>query len=137
MSSHRIRDSVFVTDFEVSSEEGFVPYVPKEIGLGVDVENSYEPYTEPDIDPDVQADIDACIAFAVDIADRGTNVRVEIGIVAEEEAESSARGTTEIRVDGSLEVMQRGLDVVMQELYDHMMEIPIHRVRVIESVQRD
>ncbi|GJX78557.1 hypothetical protein Tco_0326706 [Tanacetum coccineum] len=83
------------TDFEVSSEEGFVPYVPKEIGLGVDVENSYEPYTEPDIDPDVQADIDACIAFAVDIADRGTNVRVEIGIVAERNR-ASARSTTEI-----------------------------------------
>ncbi|GKG62493.1 hypothetical protein Tco_0634266, partial [Tanacetum coccineum] len=61
----RIRDSNFVTDFEVSLEEG---YVPREIGLGVDVEDGYEPYTKPDIDPDVQADIDACIAFANDIA---------------------------------------------------------------------
>nr|GFD09118.1 hypothetical protein [Tanacetum cinerariifolium] len=71
-----------------------------------------------------------------------------------EEAESRARGTIEIEVnrvthlvvlddkadpvrevlpelvsaDGSLEVMQRGLDVVIQELYDHMM-----RSRFIES----
>ncbi|GKF73103.1 hypothetical protein Tco_0219435, partial [Tanacetum coccineum] len=37
-----IRDSDFVTDFEVSSEESFVPYVPREIGLGVDVKDSYE-----------------------------------------------------------------------------------------------
>ncbi|GKE17414.1 hypothetical protein Tco_1424991 [Tanacetum coccineum] len=74
----RIRDSDSMTDFEVSSEEGFVPYVPREIGLGFDVEDSYEPYTEPDIDLDVQADIDA---------------------LAEEEAKSSARGTIEIGVD--------------------------------------
>ncbi|GJY78302.1 reverse transcriptase domain-containing protein, partial [Tanacetum coccineum] len=130
----RIRDSDSVTDFKVSLEEGFVPYVPREIGLGVDVKDSYEPYTEPDIDPDVQADIDACIAFTDDIAARGTDVRVQDRAVAEEEAESSARGTIEIgerrwrkgpREIGSEElqeekVVQKGLDVVMQELYDHM-----------------
>nr|GEV26394.1 putative reverse transcriptase domain-containing protein [Tanacetum cinerariifolium] len=132
----RIRYFDSETDFEVSLEEGYVPYVPREIGLGVNVEDSYEPYTEPDIDPDT---------------------------TAKEEAESSTRGTIEIRVDRvthpvvlddtaelvredspelvsadrSLEVMQRVLDVVMQELYDHMVEIPVHRVKVIESVQRD
>ncbi|GKC23945.1 reverse transcriptase domain-containing protein [Tanacetum coccineum] len=119
-----------------------------------------EPYTEPDIDPDVQADVDACIAFVDDIATRGTDVRVEMETTAEEEAESSTRGMIKIGVDrithlvisydilepvredfpelviadGSLEVMQRGLDVIMQELYDHMVEILVHRVRVIESV---
>ncbi|GJU88278.1 hypothetical protein Tco_1300701 [Tanacetum coccineum] len=159
----RIRDSDFVTDFEVSLEEGFVPYVPREVCLGVDVEDSYEPYTEPDVDSDNQANIDACIVFADDIAARGMDVRVEVETAAEEEAESTARGTIEIEVDGvthpvvlddivkpvredflkfvsvdgSLEVMQRGLDVVMQELYDHMVEISVHRVRVIKSVQRD
>ncbi|GJW43121.1 putative reverse transcriptase domain-containing protein [Tanacetum coccineum] len=91
-------------------------------------------------------DIDACIAFANDISVRRMDVRVEIGTVVKEEAESSARGTIEIRVDrvthlvvlddtakpvgddsselvstdGSLEVMQRGLDVVIQDIYDHM-----------------
>ncbi|GKD07324.1 hypothetical protein Tco_1187009 [Tanacetum coccineum] len=156
----RIRDSDSVTDFEVGTEEDYVPYVPREIGLGVDVEDSYEPYTEPDVDFDIQAHIDACIAFADDIAARGTDVRVEVGTAVEEEVESSARGMIEIGVDRdthpdvsddtakpvredypdlvsadeSLEVMQRGLDVVMQELYDHMVEIPVHRVRVIESV---
>ncbi|GKE40138.1 hypothetical protein Tco_1463543, partial [Tanacetum coccineum] len=131
-----------------------------EVGLGVDVEDSYKPYTKPDVDSDIQADIDAYIAFADDIAARETDVRVEDETAAEEEAESSARGLIEIRVDrvahpivsddttkpvredypdlvsadGSLEVMQRGLDVVMQELYDHMVEILVHRVRVIENV---
>ncbi|GJV21406.1 retrovirus-related pol polyprotein from transposon TNT 1-94 [Tanacetum coccineum] len=95
-SRKRRRDYDSVTDFEVSLEEGFVPYVPREIGLGVDVKDSYEPYTEPDIDPDVQADIDACIAFTDDIAARGTYVRVQDRVAAEEEAKSSARGTIEI-----------------------------------------
>ncbi|GKD37345.1 hypothetical protein Tco_1257552 [Tanacetum coccineum] len=49
----RIRDSDSMLDFEFSLKEVYVPYVPREIGLGVDVEDSYEPYTEPDIDPDV------------------------------------------------------------------------------------
>ncbi|GJZ52773.1 hypothetical protein Tco_0607658 [Tanacetum coccineum] len=126
----------------------------------IDVKNSYKPYIEPDIDPDVQENIDACIVFANDIAARGTDVRVEMVTATEEEVESSARGTIEtgidrvthpfvsndivepvredflelVSADGSLEVMQRGLDVVMQDLYDYMMEILVHRVRVIESV---
>nr|GFA60764.1 hypothetical protein [Tanacetum cinerariifolium] len=109
------------------------------------------------------ADVDACIAFTDDIAARGKDVSVEVGTAADEEAESSARGIIEIRVnrvthhvisddmaepvredypnhvsaDGSLEVMRRGLDMVMQELYTHMVEISVHRFRVIESVQRD
>ncbi|GJX54637.1 hypothetical protein Tco_0283006 [Tanacetum coccineum] len=78
---------------------GFLPYVPREIGLGVDVEDNYEPYTEPDIDLDVQADVDACTAFADDIKARGMNVRVKDGIAAEEESESSERGMIEIGVD--------------------------------------
>ncbi|GKF87318.1 hypothetical protein Tco_0258195 [Tanacetum coccineum] len=41
----RIRDSDSVTDFEVRLEEGYVPYVPREVGLGVIVEDNYEPYT--------------------------------------------------------------------------------------------
>nr|GEY71325.1 hypothetical protein [Tanacetum cinerariifolium] len=156
----RFRDSNFVIDFEVSLEEVYVPYVDREIGLGVDVEDSYEPYTEPDIDPDVQADIDACIVFADDTAAKGTDVRVEIGTAVEDEVESSVRGMIEIEVDQvshpvvsddivepvredlpklvsadrSLEVIQRVLDAVMHEIYDHMVEIPVHRVRVIESV---
>nr|GEZ88401.1 hypothetical protein [Tanacetum cinerariifolium] len=70
----RIKDYDFVTDFDVSSKEGYVPYVPKQIGLAVDVGDSYEPYT-PGIDPDVKEDIDACIAFTDDIAARGTYAR--------------------------------------------------------------
>nr|GEU51117.1 hypothetical protein [Tanacetum cinerariifolium] len=93
----------------------------------------------------------------------GENNNFYLRRIAYKEVESSARGTIEIGVhrvthhvvsddivelvredlpelvsaDASLEVMQRGLDVVMQDLYDHMVEILVHRVRVIESVQGD
>nr|GEX98866.1 hypothetical protein [Tanacetum cinerariifolium] len=61
----RIRYFDSENNFEFSSEEGYVAHVPREIGLGVDVEGSYEPYTKPDIDPDVQADNDACIVVVM------------------------------------------------------------------------
>nr|GFB00247.1 hypothetical protein [Tanacetum cinerariifolium] len=67
--------------------EALSPVCADLLPLRVDVEDSYESYTEPNIDPDVQADIDACIAFANDIVAKGMNVIVEIGTIAEEEAE--------------------------------------------------
>ncbi|GKA33581.1 hypothetical protein Tco_0720010 [Tanacetum coccineum] len=73
----RIRDSDSVTDLDISSEEGYVPYVPIEVGLGIDIKDSYKPYTEPNVDSDIQADIDA----------------------SEEEDEPSVRGMVEFEVD--------------------------------------
>nr|GEW57308.1 hypothetical protein [Tanacetum cinerariifolium] len=118
------------------SLEVYAPCVPREIRLGFDVEDSYEPYTEPNIDPDVHADINAYITFTDDITARGMDVRVEMGTMAEEEAESSLRGTIKIGVDQVTHHVVLD-DIVEPELYDHMMKIPVHRVRVIESVQRD
>nr|GFC55448.1 hypothetical protein [Tanacetum cinerariifolium] len=169
----RIKDFDFVINFDVSSEEGYVPYVPKQIGLAVDVEDSYEPYTEPNFDHDVKEYIDAYIAFTNDIAARGTleegyvpYVPKQIGLAVDVEdsyepytepnfnhdvkedidaciaftGDIAARWTEDyldlVCADGSLEVMQRGLDMVMQELYDQMVKIQVHRVRVIESVQK-
>nr|GEW00854.1 hypothetical protein [Tanacetum cinerariifolium] len=85
-------------------------------------------------------------------------------VIDPDEAESSARGMIEIGVDrfthlvvsddaaepvrddypdlvcadGSLEVMQRGLDMVMQELYDHMVEIQSAAMSaMISTLERD
>ncbi|GKE62637.1 hypothetical protein Tco_1513004, partial [Tanacetum coccineum] len=159
----RIKDSNSVTDLEVSLEDGYVPYVPREVGLGVDVEDSYEPYTEPDVDSDIQADIDACIAFADDLRARGTDDRDVVETAAEEEVESSERGTIKVEVDlrvglvinddvresvredvpdhvtadGVVEVTYETLRDLVQRFHDHTMEIPAHRIQVIKSVQRD
>ncbi|GJV94751.1 hypothetical protein Tco_1546328 [Tanacetum coccineum] len=74
---------------------------------------------------------------------------------SEEEAESEDKGTIEIRVDRVSEPVvsddvyesasddmsksadERGLDALVQELHDHLVEIPVRRIRVIETVQRD
>ncbi|GJQ97765.1 hypothetical protein Tco_0008904 [Tanacetum coccineum] len=74
---------------------------------------------------------------------------------AEDDAESSAKGTVEIRVDvvtelevpndflvptiaesRARETFEIGLDVVIQQLYDHMLEFPAQRIANIEEEQR-
>nr|GEU39899.1 zinc finger, CCHC-type [Tanacetum cinerariifolium] len=87
----RIRDYALVTNLEISSKDGYESYVPREVGLGVDFEDSYEPYTEPDIDSDIQVDIDECIAYADAIRARGMDDRDVVETVAEEEAGSRER----------------------------------------------
>nr|GEU72777.1 reverse transcriptase domain-containing protein [Tanacetum cinerariifolium] len=68
----------------------------------------------------------------------GTNVRVEVGTVAEEEVESSTRGTTEIGVDRVTHpVVSDDTVEPVREDYPDLVNILVHRVRVIESVQRD
>ncbi|GJV76226.1 putative reverse transcriptase domain-containing protein [Tanacetum coccineum] len=126
------------------------------------VKVSYEPYTEPDVDSDIQADVDACILFADDLRARGTDVRVVVETVAEEGVESNARGTTEVAVDPrvgpvidddvresvrkdvpghvttdrAVEVTYETLGDLVQRFHDHVVEIPIHWIQVIESVHR-
>ncbi|GJS44236.1 hypothetical protein Tco_0569279 [Tanacetum coccineum] len=95
----RIRDSDSMIDLEISSEDGYESYVPKEVGLGMDVEDSYEPYTEPDIDSDVQADINECTVYADAIRARGMDDRYVVETAAAKEVESSTRGTIEAKVD--------------------------------------
>nr|GEV43765.1 hypothetical protein [Tanacetum cinerariifolium] len=63
----RNRDFDLGMDLEVSLEDGYESNTPKERGLGVDIEDSYEPYTEPDIDPDIQPDIDECTRGMVEV----------------------------------------------------------------------
>ncbi|GKG05395.1 hypothetical protein Tco_0325481, partial [Tanacetum coccineum] len=75
----------------VSLEDGYELYVPREVGLGVDIEDRYEPYTEPDINSDIQADIDECIAYAGAIRARGIDDRDVVEAAAKEEVESRER----------------------------------------------
>ncbi|GJZ82761.1 hypothetical protein Tco_0647934 [Tanacetum coccineum] len=127
----RIRDSDLVTNLEVSLKDGYEPYVPKEVGLGVDFEDSYEPYTKLDIDSDIQVDINECIVYADVIKARGMDERDVDDSAAEEEVESRER-----HADGDVEVTYETLGGLVQRFYDHAVEIPIHRIQVIESEHR-
>nr|GEW78517.1 reverse transcriptase domain-containing protein [Tanacetum cinerariifolium] len=153
----RIRDSDSMMNFNVCLEDGYEPYIPREIGLGVDIKDSYEPYTVPD----VQADIDECFTYADAIRARGMNVRVIVETSAEEEVESSARGTIEVEVDprvrpfidddvcesvredvpdhvtadGAIKVTYETLGDLVQRFDDHTIKILNHQIQVIESVR--
>ncbi|GJS46424.1 hypothetical protein Tco_0596545 [Tanacetum coccineum] len=126
----RIRDSDLVTDLEISSEDGYEPYIPREVGLGVDFEDSCEPYTEPDIDSDILADIDECITYADAIRARGMDDRDVVETTAEEEVKSRER-----HADGAVEVTYETLGDLVQRLHDHVIEILFHWIQVIESEQ--
>ncbi|GJY12865.1 hypothetical protein Tco_0382174 [Tanacetum coccineum] len=151
-----IRDSDSVTELEVSSEDGYEPYVPREVGLGVDIEDSYEPYTEP------EADIDKCIAYADAIRARGVDDSDVVETAVEEEVGSKERDMVEVEVDprvrpiieddvqesvredvlnhviadGAVKVTYETLGCLVQRFHDHVLEILVHRIQVIESEQR-
>ncbi|GKE74214.1 hypothetical protein Tco_1536255, partial [Tanacetum coccineum] len=88
------------TDLEGCSEDSFEPYVPREVGLGVNVESAelsksrgtdleidvdVESSDGIDIDPEVQAEINECIAYADALRDRGIDARVVVEAIDREE----------------------------------------------------
>ncbi|GKE27481.1 hypothetical protein Tco_1442865 [Tanacetum coccineum] len=121
-----------------------------------------EDSVEEDIDTDVLEDIEAdvmAIKVAVDRdvevgVDAGIDMEVNVGIdvedKVEDEVESSDRGTIEVGVDVAaginipdamlmpdavehLEQVEEGL----QDIYDHVIEIPLQRIEDIETGQRE
>ncbi|GJZ79071.1 hypothetical protein Tco_0643908 [Tanacetum coccineum] len=141
-SPKRIRSPETATDLEGCSEDSFEPYVPREAGLGVDFEDeSSEPSRsrganlEMDvdvvrsngiyIDPEIQAEIDECMRGPVKVrVDRVTHP-----VVADDILEPAQ--------EGAVEVTYETLGDLVQRFHDHTEEILVHRVQVIESVQRD
>nr|GEW73885.1 hypothetical protein [Tanacetum cinerariifolium]GEX00411.1 hypothetical protein [Tanacetum cinerariifolium] len=69
------------------------------------------------VDRDVEAVVDADISMEVD-------VRVDVKDEVEDEVESSDRGTMEV---------EEGL----QDIYEHVIEIPLHRIEDIETGHRE
>ncbi|GKE49224.1 hypothetical protein Tco_1480482 [Tanacetum coccineum] len=107
-----------------------------------------------DIKPEIHAKIDECFAYADALRDRGVDARVVVKAIDREEIETGMRGPVEVRVDrvthpvvvddipklaqeGVVEVTYETLGDLVQRFHDHAKEIPVHRVQVIESVQRD
>nr|GEU31057.1 hypothetical protein [Tanacetum cinerariifolium] len=90
------------------------------------------------VDRDVEAGIDV-----------GIGMKVDVGIDVEDEVKSSDRGTMEVGVD-----MDVGIDIPdgmlmpdavehleqveegMHDIYDHVIEIPLHRIEDIKTAQR-
>ncbi|GKE83880.1 hypothetical protein Tco_1557622 [Tanacetum coccineum] len=114
-SPKRIRSLETATDLEDCSEDRFEPYVPREVGLGVDFEDECsEPSRsrgadlEMDVDvvrsdgieinPKIQVDIDECFAYVNALRDRGIDARVIVEAADREESEMGMRGLVKVRV---------------------------------------
>ncbi|GJT43122.1 hypothetical protein Tco_0951837 [Tanacetum coccineum] len=118
-SPKRIRSPGIVTDLEDCSEDRFEPYVPREVGLGVDFKDEK---------------IDECFAYADALRDRGIDARVVVEAVDREESETGTRGPVE---EGAVEVTYETLGDLVQRFYDHTEAIPVHRIQAIEGVKRE
>nr|GEX26355.1 hypothetical protein [Tanacetum cinerariifolium] len=116
-SPKRIRSPESVTDLKGCSKDSFEPYVPREAGLGVDVEDeSFEPSRSRetdvevdgdversdglDIDPKIQAKINECVAYVDALRARGIDARVVVEAVDRDEVKTGVRGPFKVRVDG-------------------------------------
>ncbi|GJV26403.1 putative reverse transcriptase domain-containing protein [Tanacetum coccineum] len=159
-SRKRCRSSVaFVT----SSTHGTRTLVPSRADLLLPRKRfrdsiSLEDSVEEDIDTDVLADIEAdATADEVTVysdveagVDASISMEVNVGVDVEDEVESSDRGTMEVGVDvvagidipngmlmpndvERLEQVEEGF----QDIYDHVIEIPLHRIEDIETEQRE
>ncbi|GJX20214.1 putative reverse transcriptase domain-containing protein [Tanacetum coccineum] len=99
-SPKRIRSPESATDLKGCVEDIFEPYVPREVGLEVNVESLEQSRSRGtdlemdvdversdgiDIDPEFQAEINECIAYANALRDRGIDARVLFEAIDREE----------------------------------------------------
>nr|GEV49119.1 reverse transcriptase domain-containing protein [Tanacetum cinerariifolium] len=146
-SPKRVRDSGYLADVEVG---------PRETSLRDDVIaiGSDEPHLEQYIDPEIQTEIDECFAYADALRDRGIDARVVVEVVDRDEIETDVKGPVEVRVErithhampedipeptqeGAIEVTYETLGDLVQRFYDHTQAILVHRIQVIEGIQRE
>ncbi|GKA18068.1 putative reverse transcriptase domain-containing protein [Tanacetum coccineum] len=143
-SPKRIRSLESATDLEGCSDDSFEPYIPREVGLGVDVEDESSEQSRSrgtdievdddversdgmDIDP-VEAVIKACFDFADIIRASGVDVRVEAMTVARDDVETGTRDLIVVSDDGYTppvvpevipELAQEGVIEVVQREQGH------------------
>ncbi|GJS40312.1 hypothetical protein Tco_0565355 [Tanacetum coccineum] len=115
-SPKRIRSPESATDLEGCSNDSFEPYIPREVGLGVDIEDESSEQSKSrgtdievdddversdvmDIDP-VKAVIKACFDFSDIIRASGVDVRVEAVIFALDDVETGTRDPIVVSDDG-------------------------------------
>ncbi|GKF24434.1 hypothetical protein Tco_0076756 [Tanacetum coccineum] len=116
-SPKRIRSPKLATDLEGCSDDSFEPYVPREVGLGVDVEDESSEQSRSrgtdievdedversdgiDIDPDIQAEIDKCFPYADAIRASGVDVRVKVVTIARDDVETGMRDPITVSNNG-------------------------------------
>nr|GEZ75774.1 hypothetical protein [Tanacetum cinerariifolium] len=110
-SPKRVRDSGYLADVDVGLRETSLR--DDVITRGCD-----EPHLEKDIDPKIQAEIDECFAYVDALRDRVIDARVVVEAIDQDEIEMGVKG-------------------LVERFHNHTEAIPVHRVQVIEGVQRE
>ncbi|GKF60344.1 hypothetical protein Tco_0177130, partial [Tanacetum coccineum] len=96
-SPKRIKSPETATDLEDCSEDGFEPYVPREVGLRVDFEDeSSEPSRSRG--DDLVMDVDVVRSDGIEINPE-IHELVVVEAIDREEIETGVRGPVEVRVD--------------------------------------
>ncbi|GJS84912.1 hypothetical protein Tco_0751453, partial [Tanacetum coccineum] len=118
-SRKRLRDFGYSADVEVD---------PRKTSLRDDiiVRGNEERHLEQDIDLEIQAEIDECFAYADALRDKGIDARVVVEADIPEPAQ-----------EGAVEVTYETLGDLVQRFHDHTQAIPVHRIQVVEGVQRE
>ncbi|GJY22658.1 reverse transcriptase domain-containing protein [Tanacetum coccineum] len=161
-SPKRVRDSGYSADVEVDPRETSLrdDIIVRESdepsrsrGTDIEVDDDVERSDGMDIDP-VKAVIEACFDFADIIKTNRVDVRVEAVTVARDDVEMGTRDPIVVSDDGDTppvvpevipEPAQEGaaggtyetLGSLVQRFHDHTQAIPVHRIQVIEGVQRE
>ncbi|GKA09917.1 hypothetical protein Tco_0689350, partial [Tanacetum coccineum] len=100
--------------------------VPREVGLGVDIEDeSSEQSRSRGTDIAVDDDVKTGMRDLIVVSDDGVTPPVVPEVIPQPAQEGAARGTYETLGD------------LVQRFYDHTQAIPIHSIQVIEGVQRE
>ncbi|GJY95384.1 hypothetical protein Tco_0511745, partial [Tanacetum coccineum] len=155
-SPKRVRDSNYLAYVKLDSRESSEPSRSRgtDVGVDDDIERLDESHSEHEIDP-VQATIEACFDFTDIIRSRGIDVRVVAETVARDKVGTNMRDIVEggddkvthpvvpndvqeaAQEERAAEGTYETLGSLVQRFYDHTMAIPVHRVQVIEGVQRE
>ncbi|GKB75437.1 hypothetical protein Tco_0942332, partial [Tanacetum coccineum] len=140
----------------VSSEESYKPYTKLDIDFDVQADidaciaavgAATAKETDVRVEVDTRIDKEDEDDEEAESSHRGT-MEIGVDIVVEPVMSEDTLVPTDeddaredfpdlVSVDGSQEVVQIGLDMVMRELYDHMVKIPIDRITGIEAGQRE
>ncbi|GKC32129.1 hypothetical protein Tco_1039423, partial [Tanacetum coccineum] len=156
-SPKRIRSPETATDLEDCSKDSFEPYVPREVGLGVDFKDeSSEPSRSRradlemdvdvvrsdgiEIDPEIQAKIDEYFAYAYALGDRGVDDRVVVK-AADREVERVTHpvmpeDTPKPAQEGVVEVTSKALGYLVQRIVGADTAVTVLTKRVTE-LERD
>nr|GEV29121.1 hypothetical protein [Tanacetum cinerariifolium] len=111
----RIRDSDLVTNLEVSSEDGYEPYVPREAelkGRMIKMWLRLRPQRRSGLERDtVEVEVDP-----------------RVGLVVKDDARESVREDVldHVTSGGAVEVTYETLEDSIERFHDHAVEIPVH-----------